>query len=352
MTDTAKNEPAEIPPPGKPMNPMAVIRNDLLKMEDQFKMALPPNIDPQRFVRVVLTAIQQNSDLLTADRKSLWNSCMKAAADGLLPDGREAALVIYRVKGQPVVQYLPMVTGILKKVRNSGELASITSQIVFEKDKFRYWVDQDGEHLEHLPEMFADRGAGLGAYAIAKTKDGNLYIEVMSDEQIDAVRNVSRAKDFGPWSGPFKDEMKRKTVIRRLAKRLPMSTDLEQVIHRDDELFDFSPKNPKESGLAGELNAGVRDVAIEGDRIEELPDLRNGANGSVPHQNEGSDGEQLGGEFNQDVPPTSSRAAPSGMDEIPVFASKGGRGTKPKRVDMGIPSGREVFDESSGGVNA
>lgn len=352
MSDTGKQEPEVIPPPpgqNKTVSPMDLVRHQLMNMENQFKMALPPNIDPQRFIRVVLTALQRNADLLGADRKSFWNACMSAAADGLLPDNREAALVIYKVKGNPVVQYLPMVTGILKKVRNSGELATITSHIIFEKDQFKYWVDSEGEHLEHTPELFGDRGASMGAYAIAKTKDGAFYIEIMSEDQIKAVRDVSRAKDFGPWSGPFKDEMKRKTVIRRLAKRLPMSTDVEQVIHRDDELFDFEAKNPKESGLAGELN-GARTVSIEGERITELPDLRANANGSVSHQDEGSDGQQFGGEPDSDVPSASPGAAPGGMEELPVFPSKGGRGAKAKRVDLaGTPRG-EILDASPGGV--
>ncbi len=139
---------------------------------------------------------------------------MKAAADGLLPDGREAALVQFKDS----VQYLPMVGGILKKIRNSGELSSITSQIVHKGDKFRYWVDGDGEHVEHEPLVFGERGEQIGVYALAKTKDGAVYIEVLTMAQIAAVKNVSRAKD-GPWSGPFATEMHRKTAIRRLSKR-------------------------------------------------------------------------------------------------------------------------------------
>ena len=352
MSDTWKDEPTDIPPPEtqkKALSPIESVRQQLMGMEKQFRMALPPNIDPQRFIGIVLTALQRNPDLITADRKSFWNACMSAAADGLLPDNREAALVIYKSKGQPVVQYLPMVTGILKKVRNSGELATITSHIIFEKDKFSYWVDSKGEHLEHRPELFGDRGEPIGAYAIAQTKDGAFYIEVMSEDQIEAVRNVSRAKDFGPWSGPFRDEMKRKTVIRRLAKRLPMSTDVEQVIHRDDELYDFEPKNPKESGLAGELNGG-RVVSIEGDAIQELPDLRGRSNGQVSHQDQGSNGEQQSCESDSDVPQTSPGATSSGMEEIPLFPPKGRRGAKTKGVELAGSSRGEISADSSGGV--
>lgn len=221
----------------KQLTVMDEVRSSITQMAPQFKAALPPQVTPEKFMRVVLTAIQQSPGLLDCDRKSLYGAAMKAAQDGLLPDGREAAFVKFKDQ----VAYMPMVGGILKKVRNSGELLSLTSQIVYERDKFKYFIDMDGEHLEHEPLMFSDRGQPIGAYAIAKTKDGGIYIEVMTRDQIESVRKVSRAKDSGPWNSDFASEMWRKTVIRRLAKRLPMSTDLEGVIKRDDELYEVNP---------------------------------------------------------------------------------------------------------------
>jgi recombination protein RecT len=237
----------------KALTVMDEVRGSISQMAPQFKAALPPQVSPEKFMRVVLTAIQQSPGLLDCDRKSLYGAAMKAAQDGLLPDGREAAFVKFKDQ----VVYMPMVGGILKKVRNSGELLSITSQIVYEKDKFKYYIDLDGEHLEHHPDLFGDRGNPVGVYAIAKTKDGGVYIEVMTYDQIEDVRKASRAKDTGPWNSDFASEMWRKTVIRRLAKRLPMSTDLEGVIKRDDELYDVSPQvtlpppqdKPKQSRL-------------------------------------------------------------------------------------------------------
>ena len=216
------------------IKPIEEVRTNLVKMQEQFKMALPPQINPDKFIRVVMTALQQSPALVSANRQSLYGACMKAAQDGLLPDGREAALVMF---GQEVA-YMPMVGGILKKVRNSGELASITSQIVHKNDRFRFFIDGDGEHIDHEPLMFGERGEAIGVYALAKTKDGGIYVEVMDKAQVMAVKGASRAKS-GPWQGAFEHEMWRKTAIRRLSKRLPMSTDLEEVIKRDDEMYDL-----------------------------------------------------------------------------------------------------------------
>jgi len=88
-------------------------------------------------------------------------------------------------------------------------------------------------------------------YALAKTKDGELYIEYMSASQIASVQEASKAKK-GPWSGPFATEMWRKSVTRRLAKRLPMSTDAQKTIDLDDDMYtvhqekDVTPAKPKE----------------------------------------------------------------------------------------------------------
>jgi recombination protein RecT len=209
----------------------AIVGKALEAMTPQLKASLPGHVSVEKFKRVAMTAIQNNPDLLQAERQSLYNSFARAAQDGLLPDNREAAIVTFGGRAQ----YMPMIGGILKKVRNSGELESITAQVVYQNDHFDYALGDD-EHITHKPLLTGDRGNPIISYAIAKTKDGGIYREVMTEAQVMAVKNVSRSKG-GPWSGPFADEMRRKTVLRRLSKRLPMSTDLEGVLEADDELF-------------------------------------------------------------------------------------------------------------------
>lgn len=231
MTDT--QPPATLPP-------IEAMRGTLLKLEAEFAMALPPQIPVQKFIRTTMTAVQMNPDLLNCDRRTLLASCMKAAQDGLLVDGREAALVIFRTKSGPAAQYMPMIGGLLKKLRNSGELASISAHVAYENDEFRYELGDD-ERIIHRPNLGGNRGQAIAAYAIAKTKDGATYREVMSLDQIEQVRNVSRAKDNGPWS-QWWDEMARKTVLRRLMKRLPSSADLDSVLAHDNETNDLAPQ--------------------------------------------------------------------------------------------------------------
>ena len=210
-----------------------------------FAAVLPPNISVDHFKRMVVTAINVNPELMNADRRTLFNSCVKCASDGLLPDGREAALVIYKTKIKTrdggerwieAVQYMPMVAGIRKRLRNSGEVDSATAEVVYRKDRFKYRLG-DGAFIEHEPPpLDEDRGDAIGAYAIIRLSSGEVIREVMGLKEIERARAVSRAKDAaaGPWV-KWWSEMARKTVLRRAAKAAPQASTLEKLLMRDED---------------------------------------------------------------------------------------------------------------------
>jgi recombination protein RecT len=75
---------------------------------------------------------------------------------------------------------------------------------------------------------------------VAVTKDGGSMIRVMSVAEINKRRGVSRAKD-GPMWRDWWDEAAMKTVLRNLAKRLPASSDLDDLVRRDDDEEAFAP---------------------------------------------------------------------------------------------------------------
>lgn len=295
-----------------PPNPMAQVRGGLKALEDEFAKVLPKHITPDKFTRIVMTTLQDKPDLLMLDRQSLFSACMAAAQDGLMVDGKEAALVPFKNR----VKYSPMVWGIMKKVRQSGDLSTLTVNMVFEKDKFRYWVDDDGEHVEHEPTPFSDRGTKVGGYAMMKFSDGGRQIEIMSMRQIKDVQDVSTARN-GPWQGAFKEEMEKKSIVRRLAKKCPMSPELELVVTRDDDMYDFK-RDPRASGLAGELN-GTKEGSEPpaGDKIGSLSDLRESPGGSLPRENVGGNEVGASGEHSSDVSGSSRAPAPEGVAVVP-----------------------------------
>ena len=246
-------------------NAVAEIRTQLDTMLGQFATVLPSHIPVERFGRVVLTAVQTNPELLNVERRSLWNAAMKAAQDGLLPDGRLGALVVYRDKKRgPIAQWLPMIAGIRQKVRNSGEIATWDVHVVHERDYFDYQLG-DLPHIEHRP-VRGERGGIIAAYSVATLKGGEKSREVMWVDEIHEIRQRSKMPDSGPWITDF-GEMCKKTVAKRHSKVLPMSTDLDDLLRRDDE---DEPSRPE--GAAASRTAPPRSLTDALNMVASLPD--------------------------------------------------------------------------------
>ncbi len=294
----------------KTAHPLVVFKQQLDARETEFKAALPAHIPAERFARVVMTAVQQNPDLMKVERRSLFNAAIKAAQDGLLPDGREAALVVYNDKNRGLIaQYMPMIAGLRKKVRNSGEIATWDAHVVYENDAFEFELG-DAPFIRHKPSLI-DRGKPIAAYSVAVLKTGEKSREVMSFAEIEKVRNSSKAKNGGPWS-QWWEEMARKTVARRHSKVLPMSTDLDDLIRRDDALYDMEGARAEANAgrpqsLAGKLDALAAPAHVVDETATDNAD---------PETGEIADATQPSDAINApaDAPPPA--AAPDDADEI------------------------------------
>lgn len=255
------------------------IERGLVALEGKFSAALPAHIPSGRFVRAALSSLTKPEVRKLAatleGRKSIYDACLKAASDGLLLDGREAALAPYG----NVAQYMPMVAGLMKKARNSGEVASIVAQVVYDNDDFEINYVTDGAPVVHKPDL-TDRGRVLGAYAVARLKDGTwTQPEYMSAAQINAIRDRSRAKNNGPWVTDW-NEMARKTVIRRASKYWPSSTDkdgvaFDEVVRRDDDVLELEATEIAET-VAPKKKRGAAAKILEARHEEETHDAETG----------------------------------------------------------------------------
>ena len=247
------------------------LRADLTRMTPEFQKALPANVTPEKFLRVVLNTVMSNGDFLQCDRQSLFAAAMKCAADGLLPDGREAVMIPYG----STVQYQPMIFGIYKRVRNSGEIAVFCADLVFAGDSFRYGSNSEkGRYLDHQP-VLSERGKManvVAVFALSRTTDGDVDFEVMTRDEIEFTRSKSKAKNSPAWNDWW-GEMAKKTVAKRLSKRLPMSDEARQALNRDDEDFDVQLKPLSK---AEQLRAKLALTQAENEAIETQGSLLEG----------------------------------------------------------------------------
>ena len=212
----------------KPHDPAQTIDAYLRRMAPEIKRALPKHMTADRLARVALTTIRLTPALLKCDVQSLMASIMQAAQLGLEPGILGHCYIVpYGNQAQFIIGY----RGLIDLARRSGNIESIAAHEVCENDEFEWEFGLD-EKLRHVPAL-VDRGEIILFYAYAKFVGGGHQIHVMTREQVDKIRARSRAAANGPWVTDYV-EMGRKTVVRNLAKYLPISIEIAKAIAQDE----------------------------------------------------------------------------------------------------------------------
>lgn len=201
--------------------PIVVLRERFEARKAELKNALPDNIKPDHFIRVVMNAATFNPEIQACTFQSIWQACLRACQDGLLPDGKHGAIVPF--KGRAT--WIPMYRGLVSKFMRSGQFKEIAADVVRQGEEFKYYRDQDGVKFLHVP---GDNDDALiqKIYAIAHTLEGGIFVAVLSIGEANKIRNMSRAtREDAPWK-IWPAEMYKKTALRRLAKLLPTADDI------------------------------------------------------------------------------------------------------------------------------
>ena len=120
----------------------------------------------------------------------------------------------------------------------TGLVSKLHADVVCENDEFEYNL---GEIVTHKIDLRQPRGGMFAAYATCQFKDGATSAAVMSKDEIDAIRNRSRAGKSGPWVTDY-NEMAKKTAFRRLSKWLPLSSEVRDLMGKDDDIIDIEPR--------------------------------------------------------------------------------------------------------------
>lgn len=222
-------------------SPLAAFKNNLTRMKDAGELdMLPANVTWEAFRNAAVVAVTDNPGILRCDQQSLFRSLRRLAAQGLVPDGREAAIVDFGGKAQA----MPMVFGLIKTARNSGEVVSIWAEVVHEGEELHLWIEDGERRFKHEYDPLRRSGEIVGAYAVAKLRDGTIEFEALGRAEIEKRRKVSRTQKGDQPSGVWLQwyaEMAKKTVLRALCKRLPVSSeDMRRIalmaeINPDDE---------------------------------------------------------------------------------------------------------------------
>lgn len=198
--------------------------------ENQIAKALPSVLTPERFSRMVLTAITQTPKLASCTPQSFIGAMLTAAQLGLEPNTPlgQAYLIPYGNACQFQLGY----KGMLDLAYRSGEFKCIYAEIAYENDEFDFELGLDAK-LKHKPAL-SNRGEAKWVYAVYKLKNDGYAFKVMSvDDCITYAKKYSKTYKNGPWQTDF-EAMAKKTVLKQLLKYAPLKTEFARGVATDE----------------------------------------------------------------------------------------------------------------------
>ncbi len=205
-------------------------------MEGEIAKALPSVITPERFTRIVLSAISVNPKLGSCTPASFLGAMMTSAQLGLevnTPLG-QAYVLPYSNKGTLEAQFQLGYKGLIDLAYRSGEVEVIQAHVVYANDEFECEYGLEPK-LTHKPAD-KNRGEPVKVYAVFKTKSGGYGFEVMSMEDVrEHAKKYSKAysSGFSPWKTNF-EEMAKKTVLKRVLKYAPLKSEFVKAAVQDE----------------------------------------------------------------------------------------------------------------------
>lgn len=198
-----------------------------------------------RLCRALFTCVQRLPKLMDCTPVSLFGGVIQAAELGLElgPSLGQAYLIPYGKEATFVLGY----KGALTLVHRSGQLKSMTPNRIRQGDEF-YFVQGSDRTLVHKP-IWNNREPVTGYYVVSEMANGGRDFEVMSMEEAlefrDRYSSTRSAPDsvkrHAPWYDMREglglngfDQMACKTLMKRLAKRLPVSVEFARAVGLDD----------------------------------------------------------------------------------------------------------------------
>lgn len=191
---------------------------------------LPKHMSPERMMQLAISTINKNPKLADCSVESVLSCFMTASALGLEPNDVNGLGQCYIIPYGRKATFIPGYRGLYKLALNSGEIQSITVEVVYKGDEFEYTLGDDA-HITHKPSMEADHKPEnmICAYCITRFNNGGIQRTVMSKADIERRRKESQTgkRSDSPWVKWY-EEMAKKTVMRAASKTWPLQSEKSQ----------------------------------------------------------------------------------------------------------------------------
>lgn len=196
-------------------------------------------ISKERMYQLIVSTINRNPKLAECTPETVLSCFMRCTTLGLEPSdvdglGRAYILPFYNKKKRHMeATFLMGYKGMIDLARRSGQIRDISARAVYEGDtfEFEYGLNETLRHIPGSGEKLPDKLTHV--YCVVHFTDGGHYIDVMTRSEIEERRKRSQAGNSGPWVSDY-EAMAKKTVIRRAAPYLPLSTQAVKAVASDD----------------------------------------------------------------------------------------------------------------------
>lgn len=221
--------------------------------KNEISKALPKFITIDKMIRVVLTTMNRQPDLMNCTQNSLISCIMTAGQLGLMPDNvlGESYLIPFRkFKGRPneywECQIIIGYKGLVSLARRAGATCEARPVYRWELFECEFGLNEKLIHRKDVLKPGEKRGNYrddnniVGFYSIVRFQDGSYVFDYMLKEEVEEARDESKNYMYAEdktqtvWGQYFK-EMGQKTVLRRLMKFVPLSAEIQQAISLDEQ---------------------------------------------------------------------------------------------------------------------
>lgn len=228
-------------------------------MLSQVEMAAPKHLDSDRLIRLALTSIKKNKDLMQCfqnNPSSVLASFMESVQLGLEIDTRGLAYLIpYKGSCTFQVGY----KGLISLAMRSGKLRNIYAEVVYESEQNNVHIDLGlSRNLTHNFDFkIAREGKLILAYAVAVFLDGSTHFEYVQPHHIEKAKKTSMGagSQYSPWN-THTEEMWKKTAIKKLCKYLDLSPELAEAIAKEDEAEAVRPQPERTASVISMASIG------------------------------------------------------------------------------------------------
>lgn len=195
----------------------------------------------ERLVNVVYQCIRKTPDLLQCTPAAIMGATKTLILMGCEPDGvngylvpvNEAVTVNGKKQWYKGCMPVPSARGLMRMAKNNG-VQNINVGTVREGEPFKWGIKDGYFSAHHLPN-WADKKAKVLAYYVTWTDkaDKSLHGELMTKDEVDAIRKRSKAANNGPWVTDY-EQMAYKTVIKRASKMWPLPYEATAAMNEAD----------------------------------------------------------------------------------------------------------------------